>query len=139
MVLSFLQQSALTLNNTGTVVLLLWIPATLFAFLYMKPWRAIVLAHIVGFCVLPHGEIYVPALPDVDRVMVIALGCMLGVLWVRPVDPWPKMRWIDIPVLLFLKIRLLLRAARLFGCGIETRPLSKGLLHQVVVPLLVLT
>ena len=101
MVLSFLQQGGLNLNTTGTVILLLWIPATLFAFLYMKPWRAIILTHIVGYCVLPHGEIYVPALPDIDRMTVIALGCMLGVMWVRPIDPWPKLRWIDIPVLLW--------------------------------------
>ena len=101
MVLSFLQQTSQELNATGTIALLLWVPATLIAFLYMKPWRAIVLANIIGYMILPHGEIYVPALPDVDRVVVIGLGCLLGVLWVRPPDPWPEMRWIDIPVLLW--------------------------------------
>ena len=101
MVLSLLQQTSQELNATGTIVLLLWVPATLFAFFYMKPWRAIVLSHLVGYLILPHGEIPIPALPDIDRIVVIGLGCLLGVLWVRPPDPWPVMRWIDIPVLLW--------------------------------------
>ena len=79
MVLSLLQQTSQELNATGTIVLLLWVPATLFAFFYMKPWRAIVLSHLVGYLILPHGEIPIPALPDIDRIVVIGLGVALVV------------------------------------------------------------
>lgn len=104
MFLSILQEGALKLNGAGTAALLVWIPASILAFLYLKPWKAIVIIHVVGFLILPQGEIKIPALPDLDRMAAMALGSLLGVLWVRPVDPWPKIRWIDLPIVLWCSV-----------------------------------
>lgn len=107
MVLSLLQQVAGSLNSLGQAALLLWIPASIFFFLYLKPWKAVVLIHVIGFLVLPQGKIYVPALPDIDRHIAMALGSLLGALWVRPPDPWPTFRWIDLPIVLWCSTPLL--------------------------------
>ena len=107
MVLSTLQQLSGSLNSTGQAFLLLWIPASIFFFLYLKPWKAVVLIHVVGYLILPQGKIYIPALPDIDRHIAMALGSLLGALWVRPPDPWPKFRWIDIPIVLWCSTPLL--------------------------------
>jgi hypothetical protein len=107
MVLSLLQQVTGSLNSLGQVALMLWIPASILFFLYLKPWKAVVLIHVVGFLVLPQGKIYIPALPDLDRNIAMALGSLLGALWVRPPDPWPTFRWIDLPIVLWCSTPLL--------------------------------
>ncbi|MGC8639429.1 MAG: tetratricopeptide repeat protein [Isosphaeraceae bacterium] len=84
------------------VALICWLPFCLLLFTVLPPHRAVIIAMVGGWVVLPPAGIPLPGLPDCDKVMVPVVGATLGTLIFQPnrlLDFRP--RWFDLPAFLW--------------------------------------
>ncbi len=79
-----------------------WIAVVLFLFTVLPPRRAVVLAFVAGWLLLPNAQYAFQGLPNYDKVLATVLGVLLGTalfdmdrfLTFRP-------RWADLPMLIW--------------------------------------
>lgn len=72
--------STYTYNLFAIVVLGAWVPLVMAMFLVMKPRRAVILAFVAGYLLLPETAFTLHTLPDVNKVSLTVLGVILGSL-----------------------------------------------------------
>lgn len=79
-----------------------WIPVVLFLFTILPPRRAVLVAYVAGWLILPPIQLSVPGLPNYTKVTAVAYAVLLGCLLFdfdrlsafRP-------RWFDLPILVW--------------------------------------
>lgn len=65
-------------------VLLCWIPVAAVLFAVLPPARAITLAYLAGWLLMPVGEVSIPGFWDLDKILVTNVGVVLGTLFFCP-------------------------------------------------------
>ena len=84
------------------IALLGWIPVCLLLFMALPPRRAVVVAVVGGWLLLPPTGIGLPGLPDYDKVMATMAGISLATLIFQPNRLIAfRPRWFDLPALLW--------------------------------------
>ena len=63
---------------TAIIALAGWVPAVLLMFALMRPRRAVILAFVAGYLLLPDFNFTLHTLPDINKVSLSALGVVLG-------------------------------------------------------------
>lgn len=70
--------------NAETIALLTWIPICTFLFGLTTPVRAVVLAYLCGWLVLPMGSVSVQGFWDIDKILATNMGVVMGTLLFCP-------------------------------------------------------
>ena len=84
------------------IALLGWIPICLLLFAVLPPQRAVVIAVVGGWLVLPPTGIQFSGIPDYDKVVAPVAGVLLGTLIFQPNRLLAfRPRWFDLPALVW--------------------------------------
>lgn len=79
-----------------------WIPTCAMLFAVMRPSRALVIAYLVGWLVLPVAEIKVPGFWNIDKGLATSLGALGGMLVFCPGQLRGfRLRFVDVVLLMF--------------------------------------
>ncbi len=94
--------------NAETMALLAWIPICTCLFGFTTPVRAVVLAYMCGWLILPMGSVEVQGFWDIDKVLATNIGVVVGTVLFCP-DRIRGFRWniADAAILLFALTALL--------------------------------
>ncbi len=65
------------------VALIAWIPVCVALFAICRPVRAVTLAYLVGWLLLPTGGVPIEGFLDIDKTVAIGLGVMVGIALFR--------------------------------------------------------
>ena len=83
------------------VALICWLPFCLLLFTVLPPHRAVIIAMVGGWTILPPSGIPLPGLPDYDKLMAPVAGATLGTLIFQPNRLLAfRPRWFDLPAFL---------------------------------------
>jgi tetratricopeptide (TPR) repeat protein len=84
------------------IILIAWLPITLFLFLLMPARRAVVAGTISGWLLLPPLSFNFPGLPDYSKTTAITVGILLGtVIFEFHRLRSFRLRWFDVPMLMW--------------------------------------
>ena len=90
------------MNILVYLVLLGWIPCTLFIFAILPPRRAVITAFILGWLFMPLASFGLSGLPDYEKRSAICTSVLLATLLFHP-DVLLRLRprWVDLPMAAF--------------------------------------
>lgn len=79
-----------------------WIPVVLFLFTVLPPRRAVLVAYVAGWLILPSTSLPVPGLPNYTKVTAVAYAVLLGCI-LFDFDRLSAFRpqWFDLPMLVW--------------------------------------
>jgi len=70
--------------DTAYIAIVAWIPIAVAMFAILRPNRALVLACLIGWLILPRASLEIQGFWDVDKVLATNAGILLGVLLFYP-------------------------------------------------------
>ncbi|CAN5832741.1 hypothetical protein BH23PLA1_BH23PLA1_10090 [soil metagenome] len=79
-----------------------WIPVVLFLFAVLPPRRAVIVAFVAGWLLLPNAGYTFQGLPDYNKVLATTLGVLLGTVLFDSGRFFAfRPRWADLPMLIW--------------------------------------
>lgn len=89
--------------NHILVILLLWIPCAAAFFAFTTPVRAVTLAYLFGWLLLPWGQIEVEGFWNLDKILATNAGVVLGAaVFCRSHFAGYRLNWSDLALAVFL-------------------------------------
>lgn len=118
------------MSLVALVALFGWVPVVLCLFMSLPPRRAVLVAYVAGWLILPATGIVISGLPNYTKVTAVAYGVVLGaVLFDMERLSQFRPRWFDLPILIWT----LCPFASSISNDLGAYDGASGVLNQIIV------